>query len=692
MKMFPSAVNKKAKIFFNFFAVAINLAIALNVNAQTKTNVIFILGDDIGYSIPTVNGGQSYSTPNLDSMARNGMNFSHCEAMPLCSPSRFLLLTGKYNFRNYSNWGYMNDSEKTFGNLMRDAGYATGFFGKLQLAFSYSAMNKWGFDKYSVFELTEDTVASNRYKNPVLVDNNGRVPDSVTLNKYCDDMLTDRVLNFIDSNKNKPFFIYYPMSIGHRPFSPTPDNPEFASSNPDLHQTDTTFFPTMMNYMDQKIGQIIQKVKSLGIENNTLIIYAGDNGTPTEIFYRVNDTTLEGEKGSSKEGGTHVPLFAYWPGHIQPGSYNDDLIDFTDFFPTFADASSTLNLNPYGTLDGKSFYNTLIGGTSHPKTQLFFHYCPNPGIDGLTRWTRDKVYKYYGNGKFFNIVNDVEELHPLSDQNLTQAELSIKASLKHLLDSMPTWKAAPLIKNQFVKNISSNVVTVGGTIINTGASHLIERGSTLVDGIQKPTLDQDRKKDSLINTGIFMQNRDGLTAQSPYVFSMYAMNANPANSTGYAFKNFYTLSSPPVQQPDSLWTKVTGSKIVLNWSKAVFPQQGATKAGYLLVYSVDSVVLSTQPNGYNLKAAVVRGKIVTLTSTNLPRVPVTTAIINNSAHDSIYHFLLVPYTWNGSTTVTYNYLTQGARSIVVDLRNTGNQPIAILSKPLLLNEALLAKQ
>ena len=140
-----------------------------NTSAQKKAvlkpNIIFILGDDIGYSIPTVNGGESYHTPNIDSMAHHGMNFTHCEASPLCSPSRFMFLTGKYNFRNYSNWGYMNVNEKTVGNLLRSAGYTTGFFGKLQLQFSYPQMNTWGFDKYTVFELIEDTVKMHRYKN-----------------------------------------------------------------------------------------------------------------------------------------------------------------------------------------------------------------------------------------------------------------------------------------------------------------------------------------------------------------------------------------------------------------------------------------------------------------------------------------------------------------------------------------------
>ncbi len=195
-----------------------------NISAQEKPNVIFILADDVGYNLLSVNGSKSYTTPNIDSMAHHGINFTHCEGTPLCSPSRCMLLTGKYNFRNYSNWGYINDSEKTFGNVMQDAGYKTGFFGKLQLQFSPAIMQKWGFDTYDIFSLTEDSIQTRRYKSPTLIDNSGRVPETVTKDKYCDDILTDRICKFIDDNINQPFFAYYSMSLVHDPFSPTPED------------------------------------------------------------------------------------------------------------------------------------------------------------------------------------------------------------------------------------------------------------------------------------------------------------------------------------------------------------------------------------------------------------------------------------------------------------------------------------
>ena len=105
----------------------------LNEPVSFQPNIILILADDVGYEIPAYTGGQSYSTPNLDKMMQNGMRFTNCNASPLCSPSRFMLLTGKYNFRNYTQWGNMDRSQKTFGNMLKDVGYSTYYAGKLQL-------------------------------------------------------------------------------------------------------------------------------------------------------------------------------------------------------------------------------------------------------------------------------------------------------------------------------------------------------------------------------------------------------------------------------------------------------------------------------------------------------------------------------------------------------------------------------
>jgi arylsulfatase A-like enzyme len=177
----------------------------------------------------------------------------------------------------------------------------------------------------------------------------------------------------------------------------------------------------MMKYMDKKVGQILAKIKAAGLAYNTLIVYAGDNGTPQDIFFDAHGVThIQGEKGESLEGGTHVPLITYWPGHVPKSTTNNDLVDFTDFFPTFAEAAGITDLSAFDTLDGLSFYSRMLGISGPVKSKLFFHYCANPGLDGVRRWVRDKKYKLYGNGSFFNIDADEEELQPLADPDLTR--------------------------------------------------------------------------------------------------------------------------------------------------------------------------------------------------------------------------------------------------------------------------------
>lgn len=296
--------------------------------ALQKPNIILILGDDVGYEIPTVNGGQSYATPNIDKMAQTGMRFTRCYASPLCSPSRFMLLTGKYNFRNYDKWGIMSDTNRTIANMLKDAGYKTTVAGKWQLDGGDISIHKFGFDEYMVWSpfspggLTEEGKGS-RYKNPVIYQNGSFIKGEATLGKYGDDMFVEYLGKFIDSNKTKPFFIYYPICLVHQPFDPTPNDPEFATWDPRTSISDSKFFPSMVNYMDVEVGKIIDKVNLSGIAKNTIVIFVGDNGTDGRIISRFDGYSIRGEKSQSIEYGEHVPMLIWWKGSIQPETVND---------------------------------------------------------------------------------------------------------------------------------------------------------------------------------------------------------------------------------------------------------------------------------------------------------------------------------------------------------------------------------
>jgi len=404
------------------------------VSASIHPNIILILGDDIGYEIPTCDSGQSYQTPNIDLLANRGMRFNYCEASPLCSPSRFMLLTGKYNFRNYTQWGIMDPGQKTIANMLKDAGYKTYVAGKWQLGGGDASIHGFGFDDYVVYnpftESADEEGSGSRYKNPQLYKNGAYVDANLTLNKYSDDIFTDSIMNFMENNAGgqQPFFIYYSLTLCHPPFSPTPDDPEFAAWDPNLKVSDSKYYPSMVKYMDKKIGMIVNKIKSLGLINNTVIIYTGDNGTKGGITSVWNNINIPGGKSKTIEYGTHVPLIIRETGTIQAGSVNDDLIDFTDFLPTLAGIANIPAPTNYGPLDGISFAPRLMNQPGTPRDWIFCHYSPlNDNQTPLRRWVRNKTYKLYDStGYFYNISKDIKEKTPMKQGSFTRTEDSTR--------------------------------------------------------------------------------------------------------------------------------------------------------------------------------------------------------------------------------------------------------------------------
>jgi len=179
-----------------------------NLIQTSKTNIIIFLADDFGYELPTFTGGQSYNTPNLDFMAANGVQFIQAYSHPDGYPSRLALYTGKYNFRNYTFWGKLPTSEKTIGNMLHDAGYATCFVGKWQCDGGDARIRSAGFDSYRAFQpfANAGNVYQYSYKDPHLYENGNYLPANMTNGRYSEDMYVDYVSKFIDDNAAKPFF------------------------------------------------------------------------------------------------------------------------------------------------------------------------------------------------------------------------------------------------------------------------------------------------------------------------------------------------------------------------------------------------------------------------------------------------------------------------------------------------------
>ncbi len=207
----------------------LNTCASCKDQSEALPNIILIMADDMGYETTGFNGGLSYSTPVLDRLASEGIRFTNCYSQPLSTLSRVKMMTGKYNFRNYEHFGYLNPDEFTFGIMMKNAGYNTCIAGKWQL----NGLNRnnpgnqdvsrpynFGFYEYCLWQLHNTRAKGERYANPLITQNGEDLPRDK--DAYGPDVFSNYINDFIDRNVNEKFFIYYPMVLPHDPFVPTP--------------------------------------------------------------------------------------------------------------------------------------------------------------------------------------------------------------------------------------------------------------------------------------------------------------------------------------------------------------------------------------------------------------------------------------------------------------------------------------
>ncbi|WP_251795743.1 MULTISPECIES: sulfatase-like hydrolase/transferase [unclassified Arenibacter] len=423
-----------------FMMLSITLMGGMEAMSQNKPNIILIMADDLGYEALGTYGGTSYRTPNLDRLAEEGMRFDHCYSMPLCTPSRVQLMTGKYNNRNYIGFGLLDPKEKTFGHYMKEAGYSTYIAGKWQLLGNPNQQQlagnkigttpeKAGFDDYCLWQIDQ---LGSRYKDPKLSTKNGGT--QTYPGKYGPDIFLQKIVSFMEDNKDSPFFVYYPMALTHDPFVPTPLNKGFSDFDSSSKVNDPAYFGEMVTYMDMIVGSIVKKTDELGIRENTLILFVGDNGTDIKVSSMVNGSLVKGNKGQTTDAGTHVPLIANWKGKIAPKSVNDNLIDFTDFLPTLLDCSR-LEKKEAMFLDGISFFPQLLGNNSETRDWIFCHYDPNWGKFKARRYVQNKKWKLYGNGEFYNLEQDILEIDPLKISHLSGESKTTLEQFQEVLKS-----------------------------------------------------------------------------------------------------------------------------------------------------------------------------------------------------------------------------------------------------------------
>jgi arylsulfatase A len=399
-------------------------------------NIILIMADDLGYETLGANGGDSYSTPHLDRLAANGARFEHCYALPICTPSRVQLMTGKYNVRNYRKFGVLDRSERTFAHLLKEKGYATCIAGKWQLGSEPDSPQHFGFDEALLWQHTrgarrEGSRLDTRYENPRLERNGVEV--DYDNGEYGPDLMADFICEFIGKNKQKPFLAYYSMILTHCPFVPTPlsDDWDSESKGSETYKGQAKYFGDMVHYMDRLVGRIEEELKRNKLEEKTIILFTGDNGTDTPVVSRLNGKDVAGAKGKTTDAGTHVPLIAHWPGTVR-SSVITDLVDLSDFLPTLCDLAG-VEIPSDDTLDGRSFLPQILGKKGNPREYIYSWYSRSGDHKEARVFARTHRYKYYRSGEFYDLEQDNLEKVPLDDASLTAGQKQVREMLRNVI-------------------------------------------------------------------------------------------------------------------------------------------------------------------------------------------------------------------------------------------------------------------
>jgi arylsulfatase A len=371
-------------------------------------NIIYILADDLGYGDLSCYGQRKFSTPNIDRLAREGMLFTqHYTGCTVSAPSRSCLMTGQHTghtpvrgnkgWEPEGNWPLPADSY-TIAEMLKTKGYVTGAFGKWGLGYieTEGDPNSQGFDEFYGYNC--QSLAHNYYPdhlwhnhNKVLLPEN----DSSNTGAYSADLIHKAALNFLQTNKDKPFFLFYPTTIPHaelfakeeymklfrgkfdpeKSFKGVDNGPAYRlgpyGSQPEAHAA----FAAMVKELDDYVGEILNKLKELDIENNTIVVFASDNGPHLEggadPDYFNSNGDLKGYKRDLYEGGIRTPMLVRWPGKVKAGSENDHISAFWDILPTFAEITGAQNP---ANIDGISFLPALLGKKQKQHEYLYWEF------------------------------------------------------------------------------------------------------------------------------------------------------------------------------------------------------------------------------------------------------------------------------------------------------------------------------
>lgn len=374
-----------------------------------KPNIVFILADDLGYGDLSCNGQKNFTTPNLDKMAAGGILFTqHYSGATVCAPSRSALMTGLHTghtfIRGNKEWKPegqwpLKAGALTIAELLKQAGYVTGAFGKWGLGYpgSEGDPNNQGFDEFYGYNCQR--MAHNYYPG-YLWDNQQKVeiPENSgdKFGVYAPKLIHQRALQFIEKNKAKPFFLFYPNVIPHAELLLPEENlaefrgkflpeKEFKGAEPGsegfregpygTQPEGHAAFAAMVTLLDKQVGEILSKLKELGLEKNTLVIFSSDNGPHQEggadPGYFDSNGPLKGYKRDLYEGGIRVPTIAFWEGKIVAGSKSEHISAFWDFLPTVAEVAG---VQAPENIDGISYLPALLGKEQPQHEYLYWEF------------------------------------------------------------------------------------------------------------------------------------------------------------------------------------------------------------------------------------------------------------------------------------------------------------------------------
>ncbi len=443
------------------------LAISIPATAAEakKPNIIFMLADDLG--IPGIGCyGGAYKTPNIDALAKSGTRFQYCFAAPLCAPSRAMLMTGRYAFRTGvkdNGLGAQATPEKDgcVAQYMKQAGYSTAVAGKWRQLTYFTTKEdgaKWGFDEFLIWgagspeegesegrkkkkDADGNKSKPDRYWNPDYNLNGKPLPDSE--GKYGPDVLQQFVLDFVRRHKDGPFFVYYPTPLIHAPIMPTPDDKaggekKMKNKKDAGKATDESLYGGNIHYLDKLVGQLTVELDKLGIRENTLFVFSGDNGSVP--VGTIDGRDIEGHKHTMLEGGSRVPLIASWPGTTPAGKVLKDLVDFSDMLPTFCELGGATP-NPAIKRDGHSFAAQLCGQSGTPREWAYVQL-------GANRYVRTERWKLTGEGELFD-MRDAPYVQSRRDpESADEDATTARKTLQGVLDSLKDDSVADAAKKK----------------------------------------------------------------------------------------------------------------------------------------------------------------------------------------------------------------------------------------------------